>query len=138
MQLPEDIRKSALAKIHIAKNQLGLEEETYRDLLEQLTGKRSAAKLNAIELNQVLEFFRKSGFKTKLSPRTKDKKIKEPKDKVRALWITLYQEGKVKDRSEAGLNKFIKRQTGVERIDWLLPKQAAAVIEALKIIQEKP
>ncbi len=34
-------RRRQLAAIHVAAKALGLEEETYRDMLEGLTGKRS-------------------------------------------------------------------------------------------------
>ena len=55
--------KQQLAKIHIAKKQLGLDDDTYRALLMQLAGVNSAKDLTASQLTKVLEHFKKSGFK---------------------------------------------------------------------------
>lgn len=54
-------RKAALAKIHVGKKLLGLDEETYRDLLEAETGRRSASKLDAAGLRRVLARMRADG-----------------------------------------------------------------------------
>lgn len=54
-------RNRALAKIHIAKNELGLDDATYRDLLTRLTGKDSAKYLEPAEWGAVLEEFKKLG-----------------------------------------------------------------------------
>ena len=140
MQVPVDQRNRLLKLIHIAKKQLGLDDDTYRDFLEGITGKRSAADCTMSQLNLVLRRMEAAGFKRggkKYSPRTRHKPLKTPIDKIRALWIDCAKQGKVADRTEVGLRKFIKRQTGVDKIDWLLPEQAQKVIEALKIIQER-
>ncbi len=50
---------------------------------------------------------------------------------IRALWLELAELGAVKDRSEAALSAFIKRQTRQD-VGRLFPAAAAAVIEALK------
>jgi len=47
-------RSKDLAKIHMFKTQLGLDDDSYRDMLEKLTGKRSAGKLTGPERNKVL------------------------------------------------------------------------------------
>jgi len=47
-------RSKDLAKIHMFKTQLGLDDDSYRDMLEKLTGKRSAGKLTGSERNKVL------------------------------------------------------------------------------------
>lgn len=59
MPNPDLHRKTELAKIHVAKAQLKLDDDTYRALLERLTGKTSAADLTARERVMVLnEFYR--------------------------------------------------------------------------------
>ncbi len=52
------IRNKDLAKIHLFKKQAGLDDDSYRDMLEQLTGKRSASKLNARERVQVISYLK--------------------------------------------------------------------------------
>lgn len=58
-------RKDELAKIHVAKAQMHLDDDTYRALLERLTGKRSAAELTARERNTVLGEFARLGWSAK-------------------------------------------------------------------------
>ncbi|MCK9139468.1 regulatory protein GemA, partial [Haemophilus influenzae] len=48
------LRKNLIAKIHIGKSQLGLDDETYRQLLVSTTGKTSCTEMTESELQQVL------------------------------------------------------------------------------------
>jgi len=130
--LPKEERNRLLAKIHIAKKQLGLSDESYRGCLIELFGKSSAADLSSSELNTVLNGFKKLGFKTRLSPPSSHRSEKTPIDKIRALWINLHKAGKTEDGSETALNHFVKNTYGVERVEWLSRKQASWAIEALK------
>ena len=54
-------RNAELAKIHVGRKLLRLDEETYRDLLEAETGQRSAAGLDAAQLRAVLARMRHDG-----------------------------------------------------------------------------
>lgn len=58
-----DNRKKALAQIHIAKKQLGLDEGVYREMLVNLTGKPSCSMMAIGELYQVIQALEKAGFK---------------------------------------------------------------------------
>lgn len=60
---PDPKRKRELARIHCSKTELGLDDETYRDLLEQVVGVRSASKLDAVGRGKVLDRLRKLGAK---------------------------------------------------------------------------
>ena len=51
---------------------------------------------------------------------------------IRALWQELTSSGTVRDGSLSALNKFVQRQTGVARLEWLNNQQASQVIEQLK------
>jgi len=55
-------RRSLLAKVHIAAKALGLEDDAYRDMLEGLTGQRSAGKLTDKQLVLVITALRKKGW----------------------------------------------------------------------------
>jgi hypothetical protein len=122
-------RKSLLAKIHIAKKELGLDDETYRDTLEGITGKRSASKLSDKQLATVLDVFKKHGFKPKKIDRFQS--IDDPRKAI-ALWKNLYREGPVNDGSPEALYKFAQRLTCVDRVEWMMPGDWSTVIEALK------
>lgn len=144
-------RRSAsplLAKVHIAKKDLRLSDEHYRDVLERITGKRSAAGLSDAQLIAVLKHFEGEGFKPKViagakaAPRSAPKPGRRPADhpvarKARALWISLHQLGVVENPSEAALEAFCKRQLGVDALQWADQSHAEPLIKGLKAMAER-
>lgn len=56
-------RQKLIAAIHVAKKQLGLDDDTYRDMLQHVTGQRSAKDLTIDQLSQVMKHLEQSGFK---------------------------------------------------------------------------
>jgi len=52
--------------------------------------------------------------------------------KLRALWISGYWLGVVRDRTDEALAAWIRRQTGVEAARWATPRQTARCVDALK------
>lgn len=56
-------RGKLLAVVHVGKKELGLDDDTYRDLLQAVTGKRSAKDLKIDELNKVIRALEQKGFK---------------------------------------------------------------------------
>jgi len=55
-------RQKMLSKIHIGKKQLGLDDDVYRDVLAQATGKRSCKDMDDGELAAVLNLLQQKGF----------------------------------------------------------------------------
>lgn len=53
------------ALLHVAKAQLGLEDDVYREILYQEAGVRSAKDLSLIGLEKVMRRFRQLGFRRK-------------------------------------------------------------------------
>lgn len=129
-------RNPMLAKIHIARKDLGLSEDSYRDILYRITGQRSASGLSNALLTNTLDEFKRLGFKTPLKERSRA--VSRPlanaphATKIRALWLSLYHLGIIVDPSEAALAKFVQRQTKIAALQWLKPSQSDKVIEALK------
>lgn len=131
----EQQRRADLAKIHIAKKDLGLSEDVYQDILYQAGGVESSADLKPAGRRAVLARFRELGWKPRGKGRqTGGRKLADdPRSrKIRALWIELHQAGKVKDPSEDALLAFVHRLTRRKALQWLTPAQASTVIEALK------
>ena len=58
--------------------------------------------------------------------------------KICALWLELHGQGKVRSPSEESLCVYVRRQTGIDALQWLDNKQAARVIEALKAWLKRP
>lgn len=129
-----DIRKRELAQIHIARQQLGMDEETYRAMLWAVARVRSAKDLDWTGRKRVLDHLKMSGFKVRPAKAAKTRSLArdDRSRKIRALWLDLHRLGEVRDPSEAALATFVQRQTGVEALQWLDGAQASRVIEQLK------
>lgn len=57
-----DTRQKMLAKIHLAKKELDLDDDVYRDLLKNATGLRSCSKMTMAQLETVLNTLKRKGF----------------------------------------------------------------------------
>ena len=123
---------SAIAAIHVARKQLGLDEDTYRAVAVRVTGKGSAKDMTEAERQQLLEEFRRRGFK-KASTGSRKKLEGRYAAKLQALWISAWNLGLVEHREDSALLAFVKRQTGIEHVRFLhYPEDANKAIEALK------
>ncbi len=124
-----------LKLIQIGKRDLAMEDDSYRDVLEQCTGKRSAKGLNDIQLTKVLDRMKALGFKPKRKSQPRAPEV----TKIRAIWRTMHKQGFVRNANDSALDQYVKRMTarangkGVERAVWLKPYQAADVLESLKM-----
>ncbi|MEM1153655.1 MAG: regulatory protein GemA [Pseudomonadota bacterium] len=146
-EVPKAERSRLIKVIHTAQRELKLGEADYRATLEGVTGKRSCSDMDAAELMKVVERMRELGFKPKggktrkgkLSPKTRGTAASEDqRSKIRALWIECYNLGVVKNRYEQGLNKFVRRMTAVDQVDWLVrAEDCNKVIEALKAMKKR-
>jgi phage gp16-like protein len=124
-------RNKLIAKVHIAKAQLGWDDDTYRETLARVTGKSSAKDLNIKELEAVLKAFAKSGFKALPSRHTKG--APPAVYKISALWFSGYNLGVIQDPSPAAMEAFILRQTGLAKAQWLInAADTHKVIDGLK------
>ena len=122
-----------LARIHIAKKELGLDDDAYRDVLARVTGKTSSKDMTTGERNRVIDELMRLGWRggasTTVSKRLEGKYAR----KLQALWISGWHLGIVRDRSDDALIAFVKRQTGIEHTRFLHHEDdARKVIEALK------
>jgi phage gp16-like protein len=140
-------RQKVIAQIHIAKKQLGLDNDVYSCLLDHETSKASCSDMSLAELYRVLHVMKQKGFKPKRKSSSKSRRLSPPSgttkveeiDKIRAIWITMFNQNFVRDGSEAALDAYVKRMTakhnkglGVESVAWLEGKIVIVVIESLK------
>lgn len=140
-------RNRLLAKVHVAKRQLALDDDTYRDILERVTGRRSAKDATMNELVRVLGAFRKSGWSAEwldgnsgnsaTAARTR-KSAKPHVRKIWAVWSAMCKAGYITaEDKRAALRAFVAKRTQVADPEWLTPEQAATVIESLKQWQKR-
>lgn len=136
------IRRARLSKVHIAKKELALDDETYRALIGRLfSGKTSAADLSDPQLDALLEEFKRLGFKApKKAPKRAGKRPMADSAeamKLRALWLSLYHLGAVRDPREEALAAYVKRTTRVAALQWLRDADGMKAIEGLKKMAER-
>ena len=120
-------RRNDLAMIHIAKKQVGLDDDEYRLLLENVTGKTSAGDMTITERCQVLAEFKKLGFKTtrKFPPNTNAKTKGNEYERATSrlmisIWNRLHKSGKVNCGSVNCFHAWVANQVRPKHAD--LPK----------------
>lgn len=117
---------NTLRAIHAAKSRIGLDDDAYRDLLERETGKRSSKDLTESQRKAFLTTLNEMGG---ARPRLDGKYA----GKLQALWIAAWNLGIVRDKRDAAMLAFIRRQTGIDHTRFLRdPMDADKVVEALK------
>jgi phage gp16-like protein len=138
---PRDQRRRALlAKVHIAKKQLGLADDDYRAIIFQHCGAMSAADATEAQLAAVVQHFGQRGFKAtaKGAPGRRAPAVDTPSArKARSLWISLHQLGAVRNSSEQALEAFAKRQLDCEFWRWSDQSLSYRLIEALKAMAKR-
>lgn len=123
-----------LAKIHIAKKELGLTDEAYRDMLHLHFQVDSAKDLKPQQVVVLLNKFRAKGWRPKTNVKKgrkgtgKSANFKEivgqnarQKKYILALWNALGYD-------VAKLDARCKKQFGVERFEWLKDEHALFVL----------
>jgi len=129
-----------LAKIHIAKKNLGLDEETYREVLNSECGVRSAKFLTNDQALNVIRRFKNSGWVPKSKPKKYDDQKGDiysatpaQKRKIEVMWHDIYR-----GNSETKhLRQFLFNHFKVSDIRFLDKDKAYQAIEALKSIQNR-
>lgn len=120
---------TALAKIHVLKSKACLDDDTYRDILERETGKRSSKGMSQVEQLKVITALQA------IAPRQVGQTVAGSfAKKLQALWIAGYNLGVVDDRSDKAMVAFLRRQTGLDHHRFLQdPQDANKAIDALKL-----
>jgi hypothetical protein len=127
-------RRGRIAKIHIAKKMLALEDDSYRALLVRVAGKDSSALCTDAQLDLVLAEFARLGFvaePAKARPRSDKAYVRM----IYAIWGDL--KPYLKDSSQRALQTFVRRQAEVDAPEFLSPEDAYLVIEGLKAWLER-
>lgn len=131
------LSRSLLAQVHIARKQLGLDEDDYRAVLVRLTGKRSAKDCSPHQLRAVIAHFEGLGFRPAHVAKRRNLGGGLVVRKAQAMWISLYQLGAIADRSDAALESFGRRQLRVDRLRWANEREGYRLIEALKAMADR-
>ena len=135
----KNTRQRDLAKIHIAKKQLGLDDDTYRAMLERVAGVGSAADLDAAGRRKVLTHLRKAGFRA-TSRRSAYRAPKKPMPRQKGNMVRLASGAQhekiaalarlIEWRTENGLARWLFKRYSIQRVKTA--QEAFKVIEGLK------
>ena len=127
-------RRALIAKVHIAKKDLAIEDGAYRAMLTRLTGFDSAAKATDAGLKSVLAELKAKGWqdKPKKSARGRGADPRDQANKLRALWWALWQLGEVREPGDSALAAFVCRHTKIEALRWNRLEDLQIAIECLK------
>lgn len=130
------ISKGVLSKIHIAKQQLRMDDESYRALLRRVAGVESSKDLNSRQAGRLMVELERLGFKPKPSSKAAGKphnaKQLGPRiDKIEAQLTDMRLPWAYADALSRQMFK-------VEKVAWLKKaEQLDALIAALHVEQEK-
>jgi len=129
-----------LAKIHIAKKELGISDEIYRDILWQKFKVGTSTALANSQAQVLIHHFKALGWIPKSKPKKYDGGKKDiysatPAQKryIEAMWHDVYRGN---DETKH-LRQFLFNHFRVSDIQFLDKDKAHAAIEALKIMQKK-
>ncbi|MEO0133115.1 MAG: regulatory protein GemA [candidate division WOR-3 bacterium] len=127
------VKNKWIKLIHTAKQQLHLNDELYRLLLEGAAGISSSKEINNIDqFDKIMEAFKKLGFTYKkpisYSNRISNRQI----NYIKKLWET-----GSKSKTDSSLRNFLLRIAHVDDVRFLTKQQASAVILALEDIKRK-
>lgn len=127
-----------LAKIHIAKKELGLDDTTYRALLLRVTGKDSSGRMSETERAVVLSEIKRLGWKPNGSGGKHRPSSSKPYIRLMyAIAKNIDAKGYWELPIKEALRAFVKKETGIDNPEWLTFEQASPVIEALKKIERR-
>jgi phage gp16-like protein len=131
----EDIRRREMATIHVAKKELQLDEDAYRDLMLTVTGKTSSAQLDWQGRKKLLDHFKKLGFRVKGSKndRPAPKVGGDRQAQMGKIGALLADAGRPWAYADGVAKRLFASSTKVERIEFCDGAHLAKVIAAMSI-----
>lgn len=126
-------KRAAIAKIHIAKKELGFDDDTYRDVLFYVTGERSCSDMNLDQLSRVIAEMRRKGWQPKSEHGAKPRVAQQRQhtlDKIEAL---LAEDGKHWNYAKA----MAKHMFDKDAIEFLTDEQLHKLMQALAVAKHR-
>ncbi len=121
---------STIPAIYGLRKELGLDDDTARDLYHREVGVRSLRDMTPGQQVRVMQALQRQVRTARSAP----KGLVGPyAGKLQALWISGWNLGIVRDRTDAALLSFVERQSGISHTRFLRDaKDARKAIEGLK------
>lgn len=126
------LHQKQIALVHVAKKQLGLDEDSYRDILRRHGGAESSADLDAAGFQGVMARLTALGFRSTWVKRTFGNRagMASPAQVryIRDLWAKIAPD----DKKEAGLNAWLTKYHGVSALRFIDAETVQKVLPGLK------
>ncbi|WP_416053111.1 gp16 family protein [Cupriavidus basilensis] len=122
------VATTTLAKIHIAKKQLAMDDDAYRAMLQSVGGVSSSKDLTALGAAKVLRHLEKCGFKPLAHVGRRPTPTADRKPLVGKI-EALLAEAK---RPWAYADSMASRMFKVDKLDWCTPDQLWRIAAALQ------
>lgn len=136
--------KAQIGAIHALKARIGLDDAAYREALSGF-GVGSSKDLSRGAAAELIDRFKagstpvQSGVDNNMQAGDRRLargalRLDRPYAGVcRALWLSAWNLGLVRDRTDKAMSAFVKRQTGLDSLNWVLePLDGSKAIEGLK------
>jgi len=125
-------KPAQIAKIHIAKAQLNMDDDSYRAFLMRVAGVKSCKQLTPKQLGRVLFELEKLGFKPTQSKKAGRARPRLPESRAKILSkieALLSEAGRPFNYADGMAQQMFKRQ----RLEWLADSELYKVLQALII-----
>lgn len=137
MDMQQEARRRDLAMIHLAKKQLGLDDATYRAILMEVVGVESAGELDSRGRQRLIVHLKEKGFISKRGKphrgQPRDMRGESTGRMLRKIEHLLSEIARLEGRYMPWCyaTAILKRQYGIERLEWAKPEHLKGVIAAL-------
>ncbi len=121
-------RRGLLAKVHVAKKQLGMADEVYRDMLEAQFGTRTSADLTIGQLERLIGLFERGGWQApERHASGADNRATEPQIAlIKVRWAEF-----ARHPDWSAFERWLRRYWKRDRVEWLTREEASKVIATL-------
>lgn len=130
---PADRRRAELAKIHLAKKQLGLSDADYRAVLWAIGRVESSADLDDHGRRKLIAHFESRGFKPAPPRRVKTRPQARPAADKAALLAKLDAQLAEAGRPRAYADAIAMSRFKVARVEWLGDAQLYKIVQMLAV-----
>ena len=127
-----DLARREIQLIHVARQKVSMDEDTYRVLLHDRFGVASSKDMDWKQRRELLDHFKTLGFKSTASQRPAPAKDKVAQvGKIRALLIAL------DNKPDAYADGMSKHMFKIDRFEWCTGAQLGKIIAALEYAKNK-
>ena len=137
MTAAPDLKRRELAQIHIAKKELGMDDETYYAMLWSIGRVRHSNELDYTGRKRVLDHLKSRGFRVKRGkPATRERAndwafVDRAAADRQPLLKKLIMVCKAGNKSKAYADSTCNRMHGIERVELAAPDQLRAIVAAI-------